>query len=120
GDAILQEFVRRLGQVTRASDMIARLGGEEFAVVTPDADIGLASRIAERLRLAVCETEFPMEDGKTVAVTSSFGVATGEFGESATDILSRADAALYQAKSAGRDRVIAAAPIEDEPDAKSA
>ena len=120
GDTILQEFVRRLGQVTRASDMIARLGGEEFAVVTPDADIGLASRIAERLRLSVCESEFSMEDGKTVAVTSSFGVATAEFGESAADILSRADAALYQAKSAGRDRVIAAAPIEDEPGVKSA
>ena len=108
GDAILQEFMKRMGLVTRASDMIARLGGEEFAVITPDADMHLATRIAERLRLAVSGEKFLTDDGREIVVTCSFGVATAAFDEDLTDVLGRADAALYEAKRAGRDRVIAA------------
>ena len=100
--------MKRMGLVTRASDMIARLGGEEFAVITPDADMHLATRIAERLRLAVSGEKFLTDDGREIVVTCSFGVATAAFDEDLTDVLGRADAALYEAKRAGRDRVIAA------------
>jgi len=114
GDSILQQYMRRIGLVTRASDMVARLGGEEFAIVTPDSDIHLASRVAERLRMAVAGEKFELEDGRMITVTCSFGVASAGPDDSLTDVIARADAALYEAKRAGRDRVVAAADEEAE------
>lgn len=120
GDGVLQEFMRRLGLVTRASDMIARLGGEEFAIVTPTAGLPIAARVAERLRKAIASQQFPLENGDKINVTCSFGVAVAEDGEAPDDVIARADAALYEAKRAGRDRVVAASGDEVAADAQSA
>ncbi len=120
GDEILLEYMCRMGEVTRASDMIARLGGEEFVVVTPDADLALAGRVAERLRQAVADRPFVIADGTQIAVTCSFGVATAERGESTTEVLTRADAALYEAKRSGRNAVVSAAPLHELADAQIA
>lgn len=120
GDAVLQEFMRRMGLVTRASDMIARLGGEEFAIVTPGAELPIATRVAERLRKAIAGQQFPTEGGNKISVTCSFGVAMAEYDEPVSEVMSRADAALYEAKSAGRDRVIAAARAEESADLRTA
>jgi two-component system cell cycle response regulator len=120
GDAVLKDFVVRLGICTRATDLIARLGGEEFAVVAPDAEEGIASRIAERLRASIADETFDIGSETQLKMTSSFGVATATANDSMETLLARADAALYQAKTSGRDQVVFAAESEDEPDQVSA
>lgn len=120
GDAVLKDFVVRLGICTRATDLIARLGGEEFAVVAPDAEEGIASRIAERLRASIADETFDIGGETQLKMTSSFGVATATANDSMETLLARADAALYQAKTSGRNQVVFAAESEDEPDQVSA
>ena len=120
GDLVLQEFVRRIGLCTRGTDLAVRLGGEEFVVVTPDASLEVSGRVAERIRATIEGEAFDIGDDKCINVTSSFGVASSDGGETPADLLARADAALYQAKSAGRNRVVMTAPVESEIDAQSA
>jgi diguanylate cyclase (GGDEF)-like protein len=87
----------------RQDDLIGRYGGEEFALLVHDA-AGVAE-LAERLRAAVATDPIPTDNGP-LPVTVSIGVATLETSDTAADaILARADAALYQAKRAGRNRV---------------
>jgi diguanylate cyclase (GGDEF)-like protein len=89
-------------------DIAGRLGGEEFAILLPETDLTGALAAAERLRRRLCSIELAVGDSR-IAFTASFGVATtgSEFGElSAKDLLREADAALYEAKHSGRDRVI--------------
>jgi two-component system cell cycle response regulator len=119
GDAVLQEFMRRIGVQTRATDMVARFGGEEFAIVTPDANLEVAGRVAERLRASIADAKFELDDGTSIAMSCSFGVAMVCDGDTLADVLARSDAALYEAKSGGRNRVIAAATAVDA-DARSA
>jgi diguanylate cyclase (GGDEF)-like protein len=85
----------------RAEDQLGRLGGEEFLVVLPETHERAATRVAEKLREEVAGADGP------VPVTCSVGVATWD-GETPEQLLRRADEALYAAKDAGRDRVIAA------------
>lgn len=113
GDVVLKEFMERFGQVTRPIDMVARLGGEEFAIVAPDADLRVATRIAERMRQTVAGEGFVLPGGEPILVTCSFGVASAASEEGIDDVFARADAALYQAKNNGRDRVLAAATAAD-------
>lgn len=120
GDAVLQEFLHRLTSVTRASDMVARLGGEEFAIAAPDLDLKMAARVANRLRQAIGDEKFHVDAVGDIVVTCSFGVASVDYGESESDVMNRADAALYQAKAGGRNRVVAAEAVEDRADAQSA
>jgi diguanylate cyclase (GGDEF)-like protein len=90
--------------VLRDTDVLARLGGEEFAVLLPETSIPGALAMAERLRLAIAQADqgVPGLDG----VTSSLGVAQFKGGEeSLHDLLERADHALYRAKRLGRNRV---------------
>jgi diguanylate cyclase (GGDEF)-like protein len=101
GDEVLIAAVRALRAHLRAEDQLGRLGGEEFLVVLPDTHEGAAARVAEKLREEVAAAPAP------VPVTCSVGVATWA-GESPEMLLRRADEALYAAKDAGRDRVIAA------------
>jgi two-component system cell cycle response regulator len=104
GDVVLERIARRLSHVLREEDFAGRWGGEEFLILLPDVDEVGAHATAERLRESVA--------GRPVAglaVTVSAGTATWQHGESADDLLRRADAALYEAKRAGRDRVIGAA-----------
>lgn len=106
GDEALRRFVQLCQRQLRAGDVLGRIGGEEFAVLVPDADLNGAVRLAERIRAAV---EGAVVDGERggFRMTVSIGVCGG--GVSAClgvdDLLSRADKALYQAKNSGRNRV---------------
>lgn len=111
GDEVLREFAVRLATNVRAIDLPCRFGGEEFAVIMPDTRLEDAQRIAERIRLHVGSAPFRVSGGReSLSVTISIGVAAtfGE-GDSPDKLLKRADAALYEAKAAGRNRVIARA-----------
>jgi len=107
GDEILQEFARRIAKNVRGVDLAARYGGEEFIVVMPETTLADAEIIAERLRSTIGETPFRLSDGTEVSVTISVGLAMfGDGTETASRLINEADAALYKAKSAGRNRVV--------------
>lgn len=106
GDAALVEFVARLRRELRDSDVVGRMGGEEFAILLPDSDLGHSERVAERLRAAIAGTPIRWQ-GLDLALTSSFGVAQlGGTDDTLDALFSRADKALYSAKRAGRNRVV--------------
>ncbi|MES2640767.1 MAG: diguanylate cyclase [Myxococcota bacterium] len=109
GDRALQAVARHVGAVIRGTDAFCRYGGEEFAVVLPDADVGAACRVAERMRGALLDLGL-CQDGHAVPVTASFGVASSALFDGVArwgldDLVQAADRALYTSKSAGRDRV---------------
>ncbi|KPF82270.1 response regulator PleD [Brevundimonas sp. AAP58] len=108
GDEVLREFAVRLATNVRAVDLPCRLGGEEFVVVMPGTDMEDARRIAERIRRDVGSTPFRVMSGRELlTVTISIGVAacTGP-GDTPEALLKRADEGVYEAKAAGRDRVV--------------
>ena len=105
GDGCLKEVIRRLKPMVRKVDLLARYGGEEFAVVLPDTNKNQAALAAEKLRQVVESTEFTYR-GSVVKVTISLGAAQVEPGDAEPNqLIERADAALYQAKTTGRNRV---------------
>lgn len=110
GDQVLQEVVRRLQASIRFFDMVVRLGGEEFAVVMPDAPYAAALQAAERLRQTIAESPLPISVAPgALNATMSVGVATSEHGQiAAVDLLQLADKALYLAKETGRNKVVGA------------
>ena len=110
GDEVLREFAVRLASNVRAVDLPCRYGGEEFTVIMPDTQIEDAERIAERIRLHVAGSPFRVAGGELLTVTISVGVAA-TIGTSDTPetLLKRADSAVYEAKHAGRNRVISKA-----------
>jgi diguanylate cyclase (GGDEF)-like protein len=112
GDQVLANVGATLRSVLRARDFAGRNGGEEFAVLLPDTEIGAALEIAERVRATVAEISLP---GTDVSVTASIGVAGFPGQASTLDRLERlADAALYLAKRQGRNRVeLAEPPLAD-------
>ncbi|ACL57752.1 GGDEF domain-containing protein [Methylobacterium nodulans] len=106
GDRVLIQMAELLQSVLRASDVIARFGGEEFAVLVPGADLSGAITVARKVRIALQRARFTTPDGTPVRVTASFGVARGRRGQEAWPCLVElADEALYRAKSDGRNRV---------------
>jgi two-component system cell cycle response regulator len=112
GDQILRQFGARLQkQLRRGIDWVARIGGEEFAVVLPETGYEAALEVARKLRAAIAQSAFSSE-GKSTSVTASFGlcgldrVPTGER-RLAERVLKIADAALYRSKHSGRNRVTA-------------
>jgi len=109
GDDVLREFARRIRKSIRNIDLASRYGGEEFVIVMPETDMGVATMVAERLRRAVAGESFPVQQGmKLLNVTLSIGLATlSDAGGDAAAILKRADQALYRAKRDGRNRVAA-------------
>lgn len=105
GDIVLQAVARIAKSWLRPADFIARIGGEEFALLLPGAGIREALAIAERIRSSIAETPIVAGDA-TIRVTSSFGVATFDAALDTLDrALSRADSALYASKQAGRNLV---------------
>lgn len=104
GDALLVATARVLQQRVRLDDIVGRWGGEEFLVVCPGTTLPEATALAESLRERIASRDFP-EVGRC---TASFGVATARPGEGPDALVARADAALYAAKRAGRDRVVTA------------
>jgi diguanylate cyclase (GGDEF)-like protein len=132
GDQALRTVSERLTQMTRPGDLVGRFGGEEFVLLLLNASTDDAYRIAERLRLsfdnAPISTSTPGGAAVTVDLTVSIGVATlsDAVGRTLTDMMAAADAALYEAKRAGRNRTFAvtdtspAGPLTaDEPAARA-
>ena len=107
GDAVVREVGLLLREVVRAGDVIARLGGDEFAVLLPGTDVEGAFKIATRIRDAFAKRQFAGVAGR-IPITVSIGVVADHAltpdEETAHDLQSRADEALYAAKKAGRDR----------------
>jgi two-component system, cell cycle response regulator len=109
GDDVLREFATRIRSTVRGADLACRYGGEEFVVVMPDTDASAAAAVAERLREVVEKTPFILKNtGVTLTVTASFGLSCTTGGaETPEQLLRQADQALYQAKTEGRNRVVA-------------
>ena len=121
GDEVLIAVASVCRTVLRGGDMLGRMGGEEFAVVLPDASPAVAREVAERLRTTV-EAMAVGSDGDSIRVTMSLGVAVRQAGDTSVDaLLRRADAALYRAKATGRNRVVGAAGLHEmsAPDTRS-
>ena len=109
GDDVLREFALRIRKSIRNIDLACRYGGEEFVIVMPETDMGVATVVAERLRRRIAGEPFPIQQGmRLLDVTLSIGIAAlnGE-GDNAAAMLKRADQALYRAKRDGRNRVVA-------------
>ncbi len=109
GDALLQDLGNFLGRQVRASDVACRYGGEEFTLILPDTSLEVIQQRAEMLRNEIKQVR-SLHSGKSLgAVTLSVGVALFPLhGVTSESLLHAADAALYQAKRAGRDRVVIA------------
>lgn len=110
GDQILAHLAGVLMSVVRSADLVARYGGEEFVILATGADKGQGAELAERIRQALAHNPCQV-DGRTLPVTVCIGVAAVrqevQYGEGVLDdLLARADRAMYQAKTAGRDRVV--------------
>lgn len=108
GDLALQAFVQSVRTSIRKSDVFGRWGGEEFLLICPEADLVRAERVAEKIRLAVARTH----ERDPTQPTVSAGVADNRNLDSVDEFIRRADAQLYAAKLAGRNRVIAASGTE--------
>ena len=103
GDRILAAMGRNLASVARDSDICCRYGGEEFAVILPLTDVHVAGVIADRLRTKLVEF---LPDGCTMVTVSIGVVSCGEKTRTSRELVKKADAALYQAKRNGKNRVV--------------
>ncbi len=113
GDRVLQFLGSTLKECLRPSDIVCRYGGEEFSILLTEADRSAALTTAERLRSVIEETAIPVDDNLSLKITCSFGIA--EYNNqiaNADAFINMADEALYQAKAAGRNRVIIAGQEE--------
>lgn len=106
GDAVLRQLAGAVATHVRREDVLARVGGEEFALLLPELPIDNARVVAEKLRALVASTPFQFE-GEPIQVTASFGVGSAEPGQPTTAevLYQAADARLYAAKNGGRNRV---------------
>ena len=110
GDAVLKAAALAIQGCTRDIDQAARWGGEEFAVILPHTDVDGAARLAERLRQAIAERPVTTPDGRSIRVTASLGVsALPADAVTQVELTAAADAAVYRAKRAGKNRVCLAA-----------
>lgn len=109
GDAALRAVVERLRAALRSYDVVVRYGGEEFMVILPGCDLEKGRRVAERLRLAIAARPVVSGD-RSIRVTASFGVVSGDGAAQRDPLVESADRALYLAKRSGRDRVESAVP----------
>lgn len=105
GDEVLRIFAKTAGANLRPSDLVGRLGGEEFAVLLPAASHEGAWLVAERLRCAFAAAAATV-DGVPIHATASIGLSLLDPGHDMSALLDRADQALYRAKAGGRDRVV--------------
>lgn len=118
GDAVLKETAKRLRSIVRNADLVARIGGEEFLIAVPGADLGQAHLTAQRICKTISAVPFELPDAKTIDVTISIGIAVSDTGASgksnisirADDLLHCADQALYAAKNGGRNQVTCSRP----------
>ncbi|MBC8719052.1 PleD family two-component system response regulator [Ochrobactrum sp. Marseille-Q0166] len=108
GDDVLREFAARLRKKIRGMDVMCRYGGEEFAIVLPDTDLAASTHVAERILEAVSEKPFLLAGGKhQIDMTISIGIASLRLmgADTVEALFARTDAALYEAKTKGRNRI---------------
>jgi diguanylate cyclase (GGDEF)-like protein len=113
GDSVLQAVGTVIRSAVRVFDVCARYGGDEFAIVMPNSDRASAMACAERIRRRLAE--YRTGDGDQPQMTMSIGVAVFTPGDSASDLVMRADRCMYQAKAQGKNLVLAQASWLDEP-----
>jgi diguanylate cyclase (GGDEF)-like protein len=119
GDEVLREVAQRIKAELRLSDALARFGGEEFVVLLINANLDSAAFVAERIRAGIAASMIDLSHSVRVSITASIGVAVLDRSDSvstpeaaAMALIAEADAALYQAKDSGRNRVISARPAD--------
>ncbi|MEM7504630.1 MAG: diguanylate cyclase [Pseudomonadota bacterium] len=105
GDEVLRECADAIRQVSRAGDLVARWGGEEFLAILPKSNLAEATHVAERIRETVA-TAAVASGGERICVTLSCGVAAQESHDALDALIAEADRLLYEAKRAGRNQVI--------------
>ena len=119
GDQLIKVLANTLRECLRTSDVIARIGGDEFVVLLPEADHKHARDAAERVRSASANTSFD-RDGEKVSMTVSIGIASyPDDGEGLEEIMENADRALYKSKKSGRNRVTPYSRVSREEEAEA-
>ncbi|MDH3689487.1 MAG: DUF484 family protein, partial [Gammaproteobacteria bacterium] len=114
GDRVLQDVAKTLGHGLRSSDILSRYGGEEFLLVLPETALKKATTMARRLHRRLAQLKYTTDHTEPLGITVSIGVAAIEPGTSqssellAQSLIERCDAALYQAKRTGRNKVVVA------------
>ena len=105
GDEVLKELCVRIRKTIRAYDSLGRYGGEEFVLLFPESGAEDGPELGERVRTVVEQTPFTIGPNNSIPITVSIGITKLREGDSSTEMLARADAALYAAKHSGRNRV---------------
>ncbi|MDD2743689.1 MAG: diguanylate cyclase [Rhodocyclaceae bacterium] len=108
GDNVLQRLAKVIGHCLRRTDSAYRYGGEEFVLILPEAEIGDAGRLAERLRQDFADQIVLADNGQEIRCTVSVGLASYQAGETESQFIRRADEASYEAKQRGKNCVVAA------------
>ena len=105
GDEVLRLVMAELQAGVRRADRVVRIGGEEFLLLLPETALHRAVKVAERIRESVARKRLVVGSHE-IKITISMGLAERALGETRAELLARADAAMYEAKSAGRDRIV--------------
>lgn len=105
GDKVIIATAKAAKSILRKNEILARVGGEEFALLLPHAKVAEARELAERIRKTIMNQEITAPNGDTIHTTISLGVTELNDGEGAKEFVARADNAMYAAKNAGRNRV---------------
>ncbi|MEM7293052.1 MAG: diguanylate cyclase, partial [Pseudomonadota bacterium] len=108
GDAVLKLFAAMIHDSIRESDFIARIGGEEFVLILPETNLSEGQSVCEKIRQDIAGRNYRYED-ENLTISASCGLCEWHREESSDELYTRADAALYNAKSEGRNRVVCAA-----------
>lgn len=117
GDLVLKQIAALCRKTLREEDIAARLGGEEFGVLLPGTGLNGAAGLAQRLCRAIAAERIPLPSGEDIQITASIGVATiSDEIRSLEMLMAAGDAALYEAKSSGRNRVCRSQPRTRDPD----
>ena len=108
GDSILQQFCELLMNNVRTSDFVFRMGGEEFLVVLVNSELATATGIADKILATIAACDFILPNGESMRISASIGLSSHDGHPDYSHILTRADKALFQAKSAGRNQIVIA------------
>lgn len=106
GDQVLIEISTAVSQILRKNELFARVGGEEFAIIAPHGNAQETYKLAERIRVTGEQLVYDVGTGSPIHVTLSLGISQYQDGDTASGLLGRADAAMYEAKRQGRNRTL--------------